>query len=195
MIRLAHFLLFALAGAWTAEALAGPPDHAPAHGWRKKNDPSYVGYAGRHWDRDYGIRSGRCNREEIGTVLGGVIGGAIGNRSVDGEDRVVGTIVGAAIGALIGNQIGRRLDDRDRSCFGHALELGAAGKPVTWVNKATGVSYELTPGQRNRGYGDSCRNFKMRATGAEILTSGTGVACQTDDGVWEISSAERVARR
>jgi len=33
-------------------ALADPPDHAPAHGWRKKHDPAYVGYTGREWERD-----------------------------------------------------------------------------------------------------------------------------------------------
>ena len=27
--------------------LASPPDWAPAHGWRKKNDPAYAGYSGR----------------------------------------------------------------------------------------------------------------------------------------------------
>ena len=49
-------------------ALADPPAHAPAHGWRKKNDPSYVGYTGTAWPRDYGITTGHCNREEIGAV-------------------------------------------------------------------------------------------------------------------------------
>ena len=34
-------------------ALSQPPPHAPAHGWRKKNDPYYVGYTGRQWERDF----------------------------------------------------------------------------------------------------------------------------------------------
>ena len=50
--------------------LADPPGHAPAHGWRKKNDPHYVGYTGRTWQDDYGIRSGRCNREAVGAAQG-----------------------------------------------------------------------------------------------------------------------------
>jgi len=41
-------------------APADPPPWAPAHGWRKKNDPNYVGYTGKKWDKDYGIIEGRC---------------------------------------------------------------------------------------------------------------------------------------
>jgi len=59
-------------------ALAAPPSWAPAHGWRKKNDPTYAGYSGRSWDDDYGVRSGRCDRAEVGAVLGGAAGGVIG---------------------------------------------------------------------------------------------------------------------
>lgn len=58
---------------------ADPPPWAPAHGWRKKHDPYYVGYAGHQWPNDYGISSGRCNREAVGTALGGIVGGAIGS--------------------------------------------------------------------------------------------------------------------
>ncbi len=60
-------------------AFADPPSQAPAHGWRKKHDPEYVGYTGTKWARDYDISSGRCNREEIGAVLGGVVGGVVGS--------------------------------------------------------------------------------------------------------------------
>ena len=62
--------------------LADPPPHAPAHGWRKKNDPYYVGYTGRQWTDDYGIRSGRCDRDRshMATAVGAVAGGVIGDR-------------------------------------------------------------------------------------------------------------------
>jgi len=46
-----------------AAVMADPPAHAPAHGWRKKHDPYYVGYTGRQWADDYGVRSGRCDRD------------------------------------------------------------------------------------------------------------------------------------
>ena len=70
-------------------ALATPPSHAPAHGWRKKHDPYYVGYTGRQWEEHYGILDGNCNREAIGTVLGGVVGGVVGSQVADGDDRAV----------------------------------------------------------------------------------------------------------
>jgi hypothetical protein len=58
-------------------AVADPPSHAPAHGWRKKHDPYYVGYSGQQWERDFDISSGTCNRQAVATVLGGVAGGVI----------------------------------------------------------------------------------------------------------------------
>src|SRR5262245_47970248 len=99
-------------------AVADPPDHAPAHGWRKKHDPAYVGYTGTQWEHDYQVSSGSCNREEIGAVVGGVVGGVIGAHNSSEENRTVAVIVGAAVGALIGSRIGKSLDNADRGCFG-----------------------------------------------------------------------------
>ena len=99
-------------------ARAEPACRMPrAHGWRKKNDPTYVGYTGTKWERDYQVASGSCNREEIGAVIGGVVGGVIGAKTSSPEDRTVAVIIGAAAGALIGSRIGRALDDADRGCF------------------------------------------------------------------------------
>ena len=81
-------LMSAVAGVTMAE----PPAHAPAHGWRKKHDPSYVGYTGTKWERDYQVASGSCNREEIGAVVGGVIGGVIGKQVSSEENRTVAVI-------------------------------------------------------------------------------------------------------
>ena len=76
--HLRNAALAALATVLALPAMADPPPHAPAHGWRKKHDPYYVGYTGRHWNDDYGVRSGRCDRDRVGTALGAVVGGAIG---------------------------------------------------------------------------------------------------------------------
>ena len=44
MRQLILVLLFGvLAMAMTEIVRAEPPAHAPAHGWRKKHDPAYVG--------------------------------------------------------------------------------------------------------------------------------------------------------
>src|SRR5919106_528230 len=67
---------------------AEPPPHAKAHGWRKKNDPNYVGYTGKKWEQDYGVIDGRCNTKAVGAVVGGTVGGVIGSRA-EKQDRPV----------------------------------------------------------------------------------------------------------
>jgi surface antigen len=175
-------------------ALATPPSWAPAHGWRKKNDPSYAGYSGRSWDRDYGVRSGRCDRAAVGAVLGGVAGGVIGAEASKPDQRTVAIVVGTVIGAAIGAEIGRRMDQADRSCMGHALELAAPGQAVTWTNSSSGVSYQLTPAEPAAG-SDGCRKFRLIATGAFGLSEGRTVACPSTDGTWSLSPEARLGRR
>src|SRR5207249_5438905 len=106
------------------------PPWAPAHGWRKKNDPNYVGYTGKKWDKDYGIIEGRCNSAAVGAVLGGAVGGAVGARAASKEDRPVAIVVGTVLGAVIGAKIGQKSDEGDRGCWGHALELAGEKKTV-----------------------------------------------------------------
>ena len=71
----------------------------------------------------------------------------IANRVAD-EHRTVATIVGVIAGAVIGNRIGRELDEADRGCFGHALEIAQPGQRITWTNETAGVRYEMSPGAR-----------------------------------------------
>jgi surface antigen len=179
-------------------ALATPPSWAPAHGWRKKNDPSYAGYSGRHWERDYGVRSGHCDRSEIGAVLGGVAGGVtggvIGAEVGKGDNRNAAIVVGTVIGAVIGYEIGRRMDVADRSCVGHALELAEPGKTVTWTNPNTRVSYKLTP-TKEAERADGCRKFRLIATGGFGLSEGRTVACPSGDGTWNLATDARLGKR
>ena len=173
-------------------ALADPPDHAPAHGWRKKHergdddDQGYEGYEGKRWDRDYAVLSGRCDHRAIATVLGGVVGGFVGAHVAEPENRPIATIVGAAVGALLGNRIGRELDDADRGCFGHALELGRPGRVVVWTNDTAGVRYELLPGATRERHGAVCREFTMTSFHGRERVSRAGVACRPQVGRWEI---------
>ena len=166
-------------------ALSDPPDHAKAYGWRKKHDPRYVGYTGREWERDYGVREGSCHRKEIGTVVGAVAGGVIGSQVGDGSGRTVAIIVGSVLGGLIGREIGEELDEADRGCFGHALELAEPGHSVRWLNDRTHVDYVLTPlgidGSKN------CRKFKLKATSGKKSKASEGRACRDGDGVWKIT--------
>jgi surface antigen len=176
-------------------ALAAPPSHAPAHGWRKKHDPTYAGYSGRNWQRDYGVRLGRCDRAEIGAILGGVAGGAIGAGVADKDDTMVAVVLGTVIGAAIGSEIGRRMDRTDRSCVGHALELANYGQTVAWINPATKVSYQLTPLSDGKVSTDGCRRFRLVAHGSFGLSEGRTTACPGDDAVWQLAPDVALSRR
>jgi surface antigen len=197
-------LLAFLAVTLSAPVLADPPPWAPAHGWRKKNDPNYVGYTGKKWDKDYGILEGRCNTAAVGAVLGGAAGGVIGANVAKGNDRPVAIVVGTVLGAVIGSKIGADIDASDQGCMGHAFELAAEQKTVVWTNAHTGVTYRLTP---TRNFGDQrnpCREFtalavagggeregksKGKGKGAKKghgETTLKGVACRQGSGEWQI---------
>jgi surface antigen len=164
--------------------VADPPPWAPAHGWRKKNDPYYTGYTGKKWERDYGIIGGRCNTAAVGAVLGGTVGGAIGSQVGRGGDRAIATVIGAAIGTLVGMKIGRDIDEGDRACWGHALELAGERKTVQWSNPRTGVDYRLTPTRNFQRGNQPCREFSGRASAGRTSERFTGVACRRGDGEW-----------
>ena len=200
-LRVVFFsLMFTSASLTALPAVAKPPPWAPAHGWRAKHDRhhhrcdsrcdhdsrGYRGYEGQRWPDDYGILGGRCDRAAIGTVLGGVVGGAVGSQIGRGSDRVVAIIAGAAIGAILGHEIGESMDDRDRACAGHALELARDGRRVSWRNEATGVSYVLTPA----GYVDGgCRSFELTSSRRGKSHTSKGRACRAGDGLWNLAHA------
>jgi surface antigen len=188
-------LLLAAALALPCAATAVPPAHAPAHGWRAKHDPTYAGYSGRNWQRDYGVRLGRCDRAEIGAVLGGVAGGVIGAEVADDDDRLVAVVVGTVIGAAIGSEIGRRMDRTDRSCVGHALELASYGQTVAWTNPTTKVNYQITPLSDGKVSTDGCRRFRLVAHGSFGLSEGRTTACPDAEAVWQLAPDARLSRR
>lgn len=170
----------------TGPVLADPPHHAPAHGYHKhdrdddrrhdRRDKHYRGKSGVAYARDYGISAGRCNRDEIGAVIGGVTGAVIGSQVADRDDRVVGMVVGGVLGAVLGHAIGDSMDDRDRACMGHALELGRPGVPVVWRHGSH--HYHFTPRGDAR---DGCRYATLIVDGKkprEVL------ACPAGRGDW-----------
>ena len=177
----------ALAMQPAAPAFADPPPWAPAHGWRKKNDPNYVGYTGKKWDRDYGVIQGRCNTKAVGAVVGGAAGGAIGSQIGQGDTRTIAIIAGTAIGAILGAKIGQDIDNSDRGCMGHALELTGERKTVSWTNAATGVAYRLTPVANLKRGDQPCREFVTEARAGKKKEKFKSVACRSGDGVWEMS--------
>jgi surface antigen len=159
-------------------ALADPPSHAPAYGYHK-NPPKpkqYKAKSGVVYVNDYGISSGRCNRDEIGAVIGGVTGAVIGSQVASRENQVVGMVIGGALGAVLGHAIGDSMDDRDRACMGHALELGRPGVPVVWRDGAH--LYQFTP---HSDAANGCRYATIVVDGRkprEVL------ACPSGRGNW-----------
>lgn len=180
-----------LLAASSPAAQADPPPWAPAHGRREKDrerhdddrrdDRYYRGYTGREWRDDYGVRSGRCNTDTILAATGAIAGGVIGNRTASEENRVVATILGAVIGGVIGAKVGDAIDDRDRACIGHSLELAEIGHAVKWRNPRSGVEYRVRP---TRNLGDGCREYEFYARGGVEK----GRACRRDGGEWEFRS-------
>lgn len=169
-------------------AYADPPPWAPAHGWRRQHDPYYVGYTGRKWDNDYGIISGRCNRQAVGAVVGAAVGGAVGSQVGKGNGKTVATVLGAVIGGAVGAKIGGELDAGDRACIGHALELSKDNERVTWTNPDTGVNYLLSP---TRGYKQGervCRDFTLKTNAGRQDQTNRGTACQAADGAWQMAN-------
>jgi surface antigen len=177
-------LAAALLLAATPPVAADPPPWAPAHGWRKQNDPDYVGYSGARYPDDYGIRSGRCNREAIGAVLGGAVGAAVGSQIGKGDSRAVATIIGAVLGATVGAAIGRDMDREDRACFGQTLEFAKRGETVTWTNPR-GVAYAVTPRSDITWEGRKCREFESVVTVDGRREKSRGRACDAGDGTWQ----------
>ena len=181
-----NLVLLLLATFICVPALADPPDHAKAHGWRKKHEGAYVGYTGKEWERDYGIVEGRCDRDDIGTVAGAVVGGAIGSQVGDDSHRAVAIVVGSVLGAVVGREIGRDLDERDRACVGHSLELVQVGQRVRWTNVQTGVGYLLTPVAAAAGDAAGCRRFKLKTTYGSKGRTSERLACRSGEGTWTI---------
>lgn len=177
--------LFSLA---LPQAWADPPPWAPAHGWRKKNDPNYQGYTGRPWRTDYGVVGGSCNIEAVGAVVGGVVGGAVGSQVGQGEGRAVAILLGTVIGTVIGQQLARGIEDVDRACIGHTLELVGDNRAVSWANPRTGIAYVATPQRSYKEGSRSCREFSTRATAGGKSTTTKGRACRTGADAWQIES-------
>jgi len=119
-------------------------------------------------------------------VIGAVVGGAIGSKVGERSNRTVAIIVGSVLGAAVGREIGRDLDERDRACVGHSLELIKLGQKVRWSNEQTRVSYLLTPLAAVKGDPGDCRRFKLQATFDGRAHVSDGRACRAGDGTWAI---------
>ena len=154
-----------------------PPPWAPAHDKRQRGDP-YTGYSGQKWEKHYGVLNGRCNRDVVG---------AIGPRVDPGENRPMAILVGSVAGATAGAKVGSGLDEIDRACIGHGLELVGDKKPVTWASADNRRTYRFYPLRGFEQAGVKCREFDFRVTSTDGSKKTNRVkACPAGDGTWRL---------
>jgi surface antigen len=187
----ALFVLALLGATIAAPAFADPPSHAPAHGWRKKNDPYYQGYSGKKWERDYGILEGRCDAKSLGETLGKSVGGSAGSKVGSGEVRDIAILAGEVLGEAIGRQLFKGSDIKDvagtdRACLAQALELAKDGQMVAWTNPVDNARYLLTPQRAYQRDGRQCREFTLAIDSGGRRQGTTRSACTTGAGAWEM---------
>lgn len=205
MIGPAVALGLAVSAATVTSTPAAAQARGPASSQSASPSGGYTGYGGTRWSTDYGIGSGICDRDRIVLETESAPKTLVQRHEENLKNRSVG-IIGAttASGVLLSTKrLGGRLDDRDRHCLGHVLELGTTGREVRWSNPAMRQSYvavvsEVTPGARipgatGIGARDRCRVLVLTtATGTGVTLNGargqaqTLVACQANPGVWSI---------
>lgn len=174
----------------------GPPDWAPAHGYRKNKNKhksyndDYHAVVVINAPQHHGTLP--CDRSsfssaDIGGVIGGVIGGILGSKIGKGKGNTAATIAGTIIGASIGGSIGASMDEADQYCTGQAFEYAADNQPVQWSNPDTRSQYTVTPKKTyTSSSGNYCREYTSTAVVNNREDTVTGTACRDDQGNWQI---------
>lgn len=144
-----------LLGASPSEARARKAPAGPAHGLM------YMGYTGTQWAADFGVTHGRCDRKAVAAAL---------------ADPSAAQAGAARTAVLAGSD----LEDADRACVAHALELVRNHRTVRW--SAGGHAMALSTGGDTVANGLPCRPFVLVRGGKRTL----GTACQAQPGLWEI---------
>lgn len=181
----------AIVASFVATSFAAPPDHAPAHGWRKKNNQEY-NFKGKtkEWNNDYGVATGYCKTESVAKVLGASAGAIIGSsmsRDSDTITQVVATIGGAAIGSILGAEVAKTFNLTDAACFGQAMELSPNGQTVMWSQN--GIEYFVKPISNVSYQNMACRKVeiitKQKSKGKN--NPQTAIACPNGSGQWTLN--------
>ena len=169
-----------------AAALAVPPmvaaqtgGNAAAQGWRKADDPYFLGAGNRKWMKDYGVVGGRCNRQAVAAVV---------NAPPAGPE-VVRDEVATLRGSVALSKAKGDLPAADRACLGHALELAPDGRAVSWADPGAGYAFRVVALRTYQALGWPCREFTLEVTrGKQAPDLLRGRACRTEDGVWGVSA-------
>lgn len=171
-------------------AWADPPPWAPAHGWRAKHEahPVYaLPWRSGPQPQSYGVEEGTCNRQLLGSVLGGVAGAALGSTIGKGTGKLVAVAGGAILGVLAGGTVGRGMDEVDQNCIGQALENAPNGQRIAWHNPNSSQQYTVTPVSTYKADdGQYCREYTTTAVIGGKRQQTYGHACRQPDGSWQI---------
>jgi surface antigen len=160
----------------------GPPPWAPAHGYRHKYATGPAGYV-----PPFGIGSGNCNRELLGSLLGAAAGGLAGSQIGDGRGQLAAVAGGTLLGFLIGGTIGRNMDKVDQNCVGQVLEHAGDGQQIAWNNPQTGAQYQVVPTRTVQGSdGRYCREYTATSVVSGRNQQTYGRACRQPDGSWKL---------
>lgn len=191
---LAAALAATLVAVWSATpAFADPPPWAPAHGYRAKHKYKHHSHPYYTKERRYispiGVGLGRCNREQVGMLLGGTAGAVAGSTIGKGDGRTAAVIGGAIVGLLAGGAIGRSLDNADGYCIAQALAYVDDGETVIWRNPDAHTRYNVTPTRSFANEaGRYCREYTALATIGDRHEQVHGTACLQPDGSWQLVS-------
>ncbi|MCF8467129.1 MAG: hypothetical protein K9G33_06980 [Sneathiella sp.] len=191
-------LILALAASFVAAdivpARADPPPWAPAHGYRDKHkgkgkNKNKGYYAAPVQVVPFGIDTGRCNRELLGSVLGAAVGGAAGSQVGKGDGKLAAVAGGTIIGYLLGGAIGKSMDEVDQNCIGQIMEHAGDGQDIIWNNPENGAVYEVSPEKTyQQKNGEYCREYTAQSDINGTKQTTYGVACRQVDGSWKIKS-------
>ncbi len=159
--------------------------------------PGLVGFSGQRWSTDYGIARGRCDRDRIVVMGGDARRDLVAEHNEHLRNRTVGIIGARSSGLLLSTRMPRSLgalDERDRACIGHVLELGTVGREVAWTNAAARLGYvaalrdEPLPAGQTRCRVLLLTTLPAAAPGAAAITARRNVerlvACETGGGAW-----------
>lgn len=133
----------------------------------------------------FGFDSGNCNREMVGSLLGGGAGALLGSRIGEGSGKTAAMVGGTILGFMVGGSVGRSMDRIDQACMGQILEYAPNSQAIVWNNPAN-VRYEVVPmpGYQDRN-GRYCREYQTTAMIGGRPQQLYGTACRQPDGSWQ----------
>ena len=139
----------------------------------------------------HGTHRSRCCGGVAEDLSGAVIGGFLGSNIGGGKGQMVAVGAGTLLGALVGSSIGASLDRADEMYAQRAwsqAQTAPVGETITWTNPESGNRGSYTPVREGRTSAGNrvCREYEQTIIIDGQAETGVGVACQNNDGTWQI---------